>query len=61
MERKLIQEINLLENKKLVMNLNIVAIAIVLILTVLGIVFSGGFAITNGFMGIIWMFGGYAV
>lgn len=27
MERKLIQEINLLENKKLVMNLNIVAIA----------------------------------
>lgn len=61
MERKLIQEINLLENKKLVMNLNIVAIAIVLILTVLGIVFSGGFAITNGFMGIIWLFGGYAV
>ncbi|MBA5845186.1 DUF3267 domain-containing protein, partial [Escherichia coli] len=44
-----------------VMNLNSVAIAIVLILTVLGIVFSGGFAITNGFMGIIWMFGGYAV
>lgn len=40
MERKLIQEINLLENKKLVMNLNIVAIAIVLILTVLGIVFQ---------------------
>ncbi|MFH5563062.1 DUF3267 domain-containing protein, partial [Listeria monocytogenes] len=31
MERKLVQEINLLENKKLVMNLNIVAIAIVLI------------------------------
>lgn len=61
MERKLIQEINLLENKKLVMNLNIVAIAIVLVLTVLGIVFSGGFAIMNGFMGIIWMFGGYAV
>lgn len=43
------------------MNLNIVVIVIVFILIVLGIVFLGGFVIMNGFMGIIWMFGGYVV
>lgn len=59
MERKLIEEINLLENKKLVINLNIVAIVIVLVLTVLGIVFSGGFEIVNGFVGVVWLCSGY--
>ncbi|MBC2153152.1 DUF3267 domain-containing protein [Listeria innocua] len=61
MERRLVQEINLLENKKLVMNLNIVAIVIVLVLTVLGIVFSGGFQITNGLAGVMWLGVGYVV
>ncbi|MBC1482203.1 DUF3267 domain-containing protein [Listeria sp. FSL L7-1509] len=61
MERKLVEEINLLENKKLIINMNIAAIIIVLVLTVLGIVFSGGYVISNGFEGIIWLFLGYFV
>ncbi|MBC1863104.1 DUF3267 domain-containing protein [Listeria welshimeri] len=59
MERKLIEEINLLESKKLIINLNIVAIVIVLVLTVLGLDFSGGFEIANGFEGVIWLCLGY--
>ncbi|MBF2412021.1 DUF3267 domain-containing protein [Listeria welshimeri] len=59
MERKLIEEINLLESKKLIINLNIVAIVIVLVLTVLGLTFSGGFEIANGFEGVIWLCLGY--
>ncbi|MBC1700382.1 DUF3267 domain-containing protein [Listeria welshimeri] len=59
MERKLIEEINLLERKKLIINLNIVAIVIVLVLTVLGLAFSGGFEIANGFEGVIWLCLGY--
>lgn len=59
MERKLIEEINLLENRKLLINLNLVAIVIVLVLTVLGIVFSGGFQISNGFEGVFWLLLGY--
>ncbi|MBC6130401.1 DUF3267 domain-containing protein, partial [Listeria booriae] len=59
MERKLIEEINLLESKKLIINLNIVAIVIVLVLTVLGLAFSGGFEIANGFEGVIWLCLGY--
>ncbi|MBC1288191.1 DUF3267 domain-containing protein [Listeria welshimeri] len=59
MERKLIEEINLLESKKLIINLNIVAIVIVLVLTVLGLAFSGGFEIANGFAGVIWLCLGY--
>ncbi|MBF2358559.1 DUF3267 domain-containing protein [Listeria welshimeri] len=59
MERKLIEEINLLESKKLIINLNIVAIVIVLVLTVLGLAFSGGFEIVNGFAGVIWLCLGY--
>ncbi len=54
MERKLDQELNLLENKKLGMNLYIVAIVIVNVLTVLWIVFSGGFQFTNGFARGMW-------
>ncbi|MBF2444317.1 DUF3267 domain-containing protein [Listeria welshimeri] len=59
MERKLIEEINLLERKKLIINLNIVAIVIVLVLTVLRLAFSGGFEIANGFEGVIWLCLGY--
>lgn len=61
MERKLLEEINLLENRKLIINLNLVAILIVFVLTVLGVVFSGGFEISNGFTGVFWLLLGYFV
>ncbi|EHD1589205.1 DUF3267 domain-containing protein [Listeria monocytogenes] len=61
MEKRLIEEINLLENKKLLMNLNITAVIMVFVLLILGCVFSGEFEILIGFQGIAWVCSGYLV